>query len=293
MWNIDPHSWTGTTDPNLRNEMLQEDLWHLIQRQNHTRRRQEPSQGGHWTTRWPPLYSQDQETEMVWTCYTSNRTCKHHHAGHSTRREETRQTKEMLARQHQGMDGAAFRQDPETNRGQRRLEEDHQNICGAPTAPQRLRVADADDMSTAQYIHGSLCPRLDVFTAQYVHGSICPRSNISTAGCVHGSICPRPNISTAGCVHGPIYPRLNMSTAQYIHGWMCPRSSISTAQYVHGPIYPRLDVSTAQYIHGSICPLPNMSTAQCACTGITPTVLTWFSFQSGWMTTVGATTAAN
>ena len=55
-------------------------------------RRQEPSQGGHWATRWP-FYSQDQETEMVWTCYTSNRTCKHHHAGHSTRREETRQTK--------------------------------------------------------------------------------------------------------------------------------------------------------------------------------------------------------
>ena len=71
---------------------------------------------------------------MVSTCYTSNRTCKHHHAGHSTRREETRQTKEMLARQHQGMDGAASRQDHETSRRQRRLDEDHQNICGAPTS---------------------------------------------------------------------------------------------------------------------------------------------------------------
>ena len=50
----------------------------------------------------------------------------------------------MLARQHQGMDGAASRQDPETSRRQRRLEKDHQNICGAPTAPQRLRAADAD-----------------------------------------------------------------------------------------------------------------------------------------------------
>ena len=87
---------------------------------------------------------------MVWTCYTSNRTCKHHHAGHSTKREETRQTKQMLARQHQGMDGAASRQDPETSRRQRRLEKDHQNICGAPTAPPpppppRLRAADAED----------------------------------------------------------------------------------------------------------------------------------------------------
>ena len=82
---------------------------------------------------------------MVWTCYTSNRTCKDHHAGHSTRPEETRQTKKMLARQHQGMDGAASCQDPETSRRQRRLEKDHQNICGAPTAPQRLRAADADD----------------------------------------------------------------------------------------------------------------------------------------------------
>ena len=71
---------------------------------------------------------------MVWTCYTSNRTYKNHHAGHSTRREETRQTKEMLAQQH--------RQDPETSRGQIQLKEDHQNICGAPTTPQRLRAAD-------------------------------------------------------------------------------------------------------------------------------------------------------
>ena len=36
--------------------------------------------------------------------------------------------KKMLARQHQGMDGAASRQDPETSRRQRRLEKDHQNI---------------------------------------------------------------------------------------------------------------------------------------------------------------------
>ena len=43
------------------------------------------------------------------------------------------------------MDGPASCQDPETSRRQRRLEKDHQNICGAPTAPQRLRAADADD----------------------------------------------------------------------------------------------------------------------------------------------------
>ena len=36
--------------------------------------------------------------QMVWTCYTSNRTCKRHHAGHSTRREEKRQTEETLGR---------------------------------------------------------------------------------------------------------------------------------------------------------------------------------------------------
>ena len=54
--------------------------------------------------------------------------------------------KKKLARQHQGMDGAASRQDPETSRGHRRLEEDHQNICDASTFPQRLRDADADDV---------------------------------------------------------------------------------------------------------------------------------------------------
>ena len=58
------------------------------------------------------------------------------------------------APQHQGTDGAASRQDPETSRRQRRLEKDHQNICGAPTAPQRLRAADADDV--AETTHWSL-----------------------------------------------------------------------------------------------------------------------------------------
>ena len=89
---------------------------------------------------------------MVWTCYTSNRTCKHHRAGHSTRREETRQTKEMLARQHQGMDGAASCQDPETSRRQKLLEEDHQNICGAPAAPQRLRAVDDEYDDDAEVV---------------------------------------------------------------------------------------------------------------------------------------------
>ena len=155
MWNIDPHSWTGTTDPNLRNEMLQEDLWHLIQRQNHKRRRQKQSQGGHWTTRWPPVYSQDQETEVVWTCYTSNRNCKHHHAWHSTRWEETRQTKEMLARQHQGMDGAASLAKTlrlaEDKDGWRKIIKTSvvplQPPLPLPPPPplQRLRAADADD----------------------------------------------------------------------------------------------------------------------------------------------------
>ena len=90
---------------------------------------------------------------MVQTRYTINRTCIDHHAGHSTRREETRQTKEMLARQHQGMNGAASRQDPETNGRQRRLQEDRQNICGAPTAPQKLRDKEEEEDKGGDNFH--------------------------------------------------------------------------------------------------------------------------------------------
>ena len=43
------------------------------------------------------------------------------------------------------MDEATSRQDPETGKGQRRLEEDGQDICGAPTASERLRGDDDDD----------------------------------------------------------------------------------------------------------------------------------------------------
>ena len=76
--------------------------------------------------------------------------------------DEADQKKKMLARQHQGMDGAASRQDPETSRRQRRLEEDHQNICGDPTPlppppPQRLRAADADADADADVTSGPPC----------------------------------------------------------------------------------------------------------------------------------------
>ena len=49
--------------------------------------------------------------------------------GNEADQKKKKKKKKMLARQHQGMDGAASRQDPETSRRQRRLEKDHQNIC--------------------------------------------------------------------------------------------------------------------------------------------------------------------
>ena len=45
---------------------------------------------------------------------------------------------------------AASHQDPETSGGQRRLEEDRQNVCGAPTVPQRLRGEEEEDGEKAQ-----------------------------------------------------------------------------------------------------------------------------------------------
>ena len=83
-----------------------------------------------------------------------------------TRQTKKKKKKKMLARQHQGMDGAASRQDPETSRRQRRLEKDHQNICAAPTAPQRIRAADVDADAYARLLY------VYVFVCVYVRVSM-------------------------------------------------------------------------------------------------------------------------
>ena len=65
------------------------------------------------------------------------RSGQNHLARHSERRKKTRQAKEEVVRQHQGIDRLGVRYVPEGSEEQRKMEEAGcEVICGAPTTPE-------------------------------------------------------------------------------------------------------------------------------------------------------------
>ena len=119
------------------------------------------------------------------------------------------------------------------------------------------------DVSTARgvparYVHGPICPRLEVSLSRRVSGPICPRF-VSLARYVHASICPWPDMSTARGVPGPMCSWPDMSTARGFPGSMCPLPDVSTARYVgvgqpvaFTHIWTHRDVETSSDMNSSI-----------------------------------------
>ena len=82
----------------------------------------------------PPDDRKEKQTAVVWSCFPFIRSGQNHLARHSERGKKTRQTKEKMRRQHQGMDGPGVRQVPEGSGEQEKMEETGcEIICGAPT----------------------------------------------------------------------------------------------------------------------------------------------------------------
>ena len=74
------------------------------------------------------------KTAVVWTCLPFIRSGQNHLTRHSEKGKETRQTKEEVGRQHQGMDRPEVRQVPEGSGEQGKMEKTGcKIICGAPT----------------------------------------------------------------------------------------------------------------------------------------------------------------
>ena len=74
------------------------------------------------------------QTVVVWSCFPSIRSGQNHLARHNETAKKTRQTKEEVGRQHQGMDRPGFRQVPEGSGEQGKMEKTScKIICGAPT----------------------------------------------------------------------------------------------------------------------------------------------------------------
>ena len=68
---------------------------------------------GKWTTRKPPDHLKETQIAVVWICLLFIRSGQNHLARHSERGKKTRQTKEEMRWQHQGMDRSGVRQVPE------------------------------------------------------------------------------------------------------------------------------------------------------------------------------------
>ena len=143
---MDPHSTHPKKNTSHRNEVVPQDITHLIQRPCY--QRGSPCQGpaGNRTTRRPPDDRKETQTVVVWSCLPFIRSGQNHLARHSERGKKTRQTKEEVGRQHQGMDRPGVCEVPEGSGEQRKMQETGcEIICGAPTTLAVEGIDDDDD----------------------------------------------------------------------------------------------------------------------------------------------------
>ena len=116
------------------NEMLPKDTTHLIQRPCYQRGSPCHHPAGNWTTWRSPDDRKKTQTAVVWSCFPFIRTGQNHLARHSERGKKTRQTKEAVGRQHQGMDRPGVGQVSEGSFEPGKMEKTGcKIICGAPT----------------------------------------------------------------------------------------------------------------------------------------------------------------
>ena len=83
-----------------------------------------------------PGNRKETQTAVVWSCFPFIRSRQNHLARHSERRKKTRQTEEMVGRQHQGMDRPEVRQVPEGSGKWRKLVA---KLFVVPQRPSRIR----------------------------------------------------------------------------------------------------------------------------------------------------------
>ena len=131
---MDPHSRAPKKNTSHRNEVLPKDTTHLKQRSCYQRGNPCKDPTGSRTTRRPPDRRKETQTAVVWTCLLFIRSGRNHLAKHSERGKETRQTKEVVGKQNQGMDRPGVRQVQEGSGEQGKMEETgFEIICGAST----------------------------------------------------------------------------------------------------------------------------------------------------------------
>ena len=131
---MDPHSRASEKNTSHGNEVLPQDTTHLIQRPCYQRGSPCQDSAGNWTTQRSPDDRKEMQTAVVWSCFLFIRSGQNHLARHSERGKKTRQPKEEVVRQQQGMDRPGVQQVPVGSGKQGKMEKTGcKIICGAPT----------------------------------------------------------------------------------------------------------------------------------------------------------------
>ena len=131
---MDPHSRAPKENTIHGNEVLPQYTTHLIQRPCYQRGSLCQDPASNLTSRRPPDHRKETQTAVVWSCFPFIRSGQNHIARHSEREKKTRQTKEEVGRQHQGMDRPGVRKVTEGSGEQGKMEEiGCKIICSPPT----------------------------------------------------------------------------------------------------------------------------------------------------------------
>ena len=109
LWIMDPHSTALKKNANHGNKVLLQDTMHLLQRPCYQWGSTCQDPAGNQTTQRHPDHCKEAQTAVVWSCLPLIRSGQNHFTRHSERGKKTRQTKEEVGRQHQGMDRPGVR----------------------------------------------------------------------------------------------------------------------------------------------------------------------------------------
>ena len=134
-----PNSRVAKKNRSHGNEVLPEDITHLIQRPCYQRGSPCQFPAGNRTTQRPPADRKETQTAVVWSCFSFIRSGQNHLARHSERGKKTRQTEEEVGRQHEGMDRPGVWQVPEGSGEQGKMEKTGYEFICVPQRPSRLR----------------------------------------------------------------------------------------------------------------------------------------------------------
>ena len=106
-------SWTLTAELQRIQAMEMRCYRKILQRPCYQRGSPCQDAAGNRTTQRPPDRRKETQTAVVWSCHPIIRSGQNHLARHSKGGKKTRQTKEEVGRQHQGMERPGVRQVPE------------------------------------------------------------------------------------------------------------------------------------------------------------------------------------